>query len=341
MLRFFALLFLSMTYAMAENSPQGEPPQAVVTIRVGEGTLNPMLNSVGTFKAYADALLKAETAGRVETVHFNEGDTVKAGQKLFTLYNKGQIAKVKKAEAALALSKNVLKRKQELAKKKFSCSQDLEKAEAQVCIDEAELALAQEALSQTFITAPFEGILSERRQSKGSYVAAGDELVRIQDVTPIRLTFHIPEKDLTLIKVNSPVRAVTDAYTNKTFVGNIEAIELSVNEKNHSVTVHARFENRDGLLLPGLYGKINIGLTSQKSPTLVIPEKALIFQQDGTYVYKKVDNKAVLTKVTLGARIADQAEIFSGLQKNDEIVLDGLYKIHDGSLLEKDPTPGL
>jgi membrane fusion protein (multidrug efflux system) len=321
---------------MADNASQGETPQAVVTMKVSEGTLNPTLNSVGTFKAYSDAVLKAETPGRIEMIHFKEGDSIKEGGKLFSLYNKEQTAKIKKAEAALALSQNVLNRKQELVKKKFVCPQELEKAEAQVRSDEADLELAQEALNQTIIKAPFEGVLSERKQSVGSYVAAGDELVRIQDLHPIRMTFHIPEKDLKAIKTNDSVTVATDAYPEKVFEGKIEAIEPSINEKNRSITVHARFENTEGLLVPGLYGRISIGLSGQKVTSIVIPEKALVFGQDATYVYKKVDDKAILTKVTLGIRTADQAEILSGLQAGDEIILEGLYKVHDGSLLAKD-----
>lgn len=336
MIRFLivSLLLFSVSYAKAD-----ELPQLVVTIKIKEGLLNSTLNSIGTFTAYGDAVLKAETAGRVEAIHFKDGGNARENDTLFTLCNKEQTAKVKKAEAALALSQNVLKRKQELVKKKFVCPQDLETAEAQVRSDEADLDLAIESLNQTIIKAPFDGVISERKQSKGSYVAAGDELVRIQDLTPIRLTFHIPEKDLTAIKVNDAVKATTDAYANTTFDGKIEAIEPSINEKTHSIVVHAQFENKDGRLLPGLYGRISVGLSNQKAAALLLPEKALVFQEDATYVYKKVGDKAVLTKVTLGARAADQAEILSGLQKDDEIVLEGLYKIHDGSLITTNVAP--
>lgn len=333
MLRVLFLFLLSAHGAMAAPTPQAEPPQAVVTTKVKENSLHPTLTSVGTFTAYADTVLKAETPGRIETIHFKEGDGATKQQMLFTLYNKEQLAKVKKAEAALALSQSILKRKQELHKKNFACPQALEMAEAQVRSDEADLELANEALNQTIIKAPFEGVLSERKQSEGSYVAAGDELVRIQNVKPIRLTFRIPEKDLTVIKLNDTIKANTDAYADKTFEGTIEAIEPSINEKTRSVTVHARFENSDRRLLPGLYSRISIALSGQKATSLLVPEKALVFQQDATYVYKKVGDKAVLTKVTLGTRSADQAEILSGLQKDDEIILEGLYKIHDGSTI--------
>jgi membrane fusion protein (multidrug efflux system) len=328
-LRYLPLLLLSfLNTAKAE-----EPPQAVVLTKVKEASLNPSLKSVGTFKAYADAILKAETPGRVEKINFKDGQAVKAGQVLFVLYNKEQLAKVQKAEAALALGQNILSRKKGLQQKGFAPPQEVEKAEAQGQSDKAELALAQEALQKTIIRAPFEGILSERKQSVGSYVSEGDELVRIQDLTPIRLTFHIPEKDLTAIKVADPVTVRTDAHPDKTFEGIIEAIEPSINEKTRSVTVHAKFENKNEQLLPGLYGRLSIDLSDKKLATLFIPEKALVFRQDATYVYKKIGDKAVLTKITLGARTADQAEVLSGLQKGDEIVLDGLYKIHDGSVI--------
>lgn len=328
-LRYFFCLLLLCAPAYAE-----EPPQAVVITTVTENVLNPTLKSVGTCKAYKDAILKAETPGRIETIFFKDGETVKAGQKLFVLYNKEQTAKVQKADAALALSQNILNRKKTLSQRNFASHQEVEKAEAQVQADKADLELAKEALSKTIIKAPFNGILSERKQSVGSYVAEGDELVRIQDLTPIRLTFHIPEKELTAIKVNDPVTATTDAHAGKTFEGKIEAIEPSINEKTRSITVHANFKNQQEELVPGLYARISISLSGKKTAALFVPEKALIFRQDSTYVYKKVGDKAVLTKVTLGTRTADQAEILSGLQKNDEILLEGLYKIQDGSVIK-------
>jgi membrane fusion protein (multidrug efflux system) len=319
-----------MTSAKAD-----EPPQAVVLTTVKESSLNPSLKSVGTFKAYADAILKAETAGRVEKVAFQEGQAVKAQQVLFVLYNKEQTAKVQKAKATLALSQNILGRKKGLHQKGFVPPQDVEKAEAQVQADKAEYELAKEALRKTEIRAPFDGTLSERKQSVGSYVSEGDDLVRIQALSPtIRLTVQVPEKDLTAIKLNDPVTAQTDAHPGQTFEGIIEAIEPCINEKTRSVTVHAQFDNKNEQLLPGLYGRISIDLSNKKQATLFIPEKALVFRQDGTYVYKKIGDKAVLTKVTLGARTADQAEVLSGLQKGDEIVLEGLYKIHDGSVIQ-------
>jgi membrane fusion protein (multidrug efflux system) len=80
-------------------------------------------------------------------------------------------------------------------------------------------------------------------------------------------------------------------------------------------------------------GRHNFIPNSQKKTTLLVPEQALMVRQDGAYVYKQDGNKAILTKISLGLRTADQAEITSGLKLGDQIVLEGHDKLHDGALI--------
>jgi membrane fusion protein (multidrug efflux system) len=324
------LLFLLalITPAQAE-----ETPQLVILTPVKEGCLNQSLASVGTFTAYHDVVLKAPTSGRIEILHFKEGEHAKPNQKLISFYNKEQEAKVKKAEAALKLSQVSFNRKKELFEKKFMAPQALDNAEADLKFKQAELALAKEELAKTEVVAPFDGVLSARKVSTGSYVLEGDELVRIQDLTPIRLAFQLPQKEIPTITVGDKVTASTDIYPDKTFEGYIEAIEPSVNEETRSITVFAAFENKDELLLPGLYGQVQFHSHSQKKTALLVPEQALMVRQDGAYVYKRDGDKAILTKISLGLRTEDQAEVTSGLKLGDQIVLEGQDKIHDGALI--------
>lgn len=326
MFKFILLFIVFITPAIAD-----EPPQAVVTTIVQESQPAESITGVGTFAAYNDVVLTAEISGRIETVHFKEGDSVKPNQKLFSFYNKEQTARVKKAEASLNLSQNLLKRKQELMKKKFTSQHDLEQTEAQVKENEAELELAKEALAKTEVRAPFDGVLSNRKVSKGARVREGDTLVRIQDLTPIRLNFRMTQKDIPFLKAGEKVVASTDVYPDKTFEGKIEAIEPSVEEGSRSVAVYATFENKDELLIPGLYGEAQLSVPSTSTPSLFIPEQALVIRSDGMYVFKKVGDKAVLTKITLGKRLEDQAEVLSGLQKGEEIVIEGQDIIHHDS----------
>ncbi len=316
-------------------------PQAVVLTEVKEGCLKECTVSVGTFTPYNDVTVKAESAGHIDAVHFHEGDSVKENQKLFSLNAKEQVAKVKKAAAALKVSKSSLARKAKLRAQDFISAADLERAEADVETNSAELELAKEELSKTKIVAPFSGVLSMKKVSKGAYVASGDELVRLQDLDPMRLVFQLPQTELGMIKVGDPVTAMTDAYPDQTFEGKIEAIDPSVNEKTRSVMVYATFDNKDKRLIPGLYAQVSPKASPhQKGATsLLVPEQALLARPEGPAVYKKVGDKAVLTRVTLGTRTNDQAEVLSGLQMGDEIVLEGQDKIHDGDVIVGEKGP--
>ncbi len=327
----YAFLFL-LAFVSALQAEM--PPQVVVMGPVTSGPLVQHITAVGTFTPYNDVVLKAELEGPIREVHFKDGDIVKEGQPLITLHNKEQQAKLAKAKASHALSKTALERQKKLLEKKFGSQQSTDEARAQHQGDDAEVTLAQENLRKTKIVAPFDGVLSGRQIAKGSYVQPGDELVRIQDIASIRLIFHLPQKEIPAIQVGAPLKATTDVYPDKIFEGKIEAIDASVNEDTHSVMVYATFPNEDRHLIPGLYGQVQFPSSlSKKETSLRIPEHALLIRQDGTYVYKFVKGKAVLTPVTLGARAADYAEVLSGLQKGETIVLEGHDKIKDGDAI--------
>ena len=114
MLRFFFLWLLLVTPVKAE-----EPVQAVITTTVGEVCLNSCVTGVGTFTAYNDVVLKAEVSGRIENVHFQEGEYAKPQQKLFTIYNKENRQMSKKPLQLLSLAKVCSVEKVELKRKVF------------------------------------------------------------------------------------------------------------------------------------------------------------------------------------------------------------------------------
>jgi len=326
MQRFF--LFFLCLFGTAVNAQM--PPQPVVLTTVKEGTLAAGTSWAGTFTPYNDVVLRAEISGHIDKLYVKEGASVKEGEKLFSLKDQEARARVKKAAAALKLAQNGLNRKKKLKEKEFISLQDLEKAEADVDNAEAELVLAEEDLNKTNICSPFEGVVSMKKVSKGTYVSPGTELIRIQDIRPMRLVFQVSQQEIPSLRVGDSVIAVTDLYPSRTFKGTVEAIDLSINETNRSVTAYATFTNQDNLLIPGLYGQITPSHTASSSPVVVIPEQALVVRPEGTYVYKKVKDKAILTKITLGVRTADQVEILSGLAKGEEIVIEGQAILHDG-----------
>lgn len=322
------LLWPGILFATETSQP---PREVVITVPVIYDKIHRVLEFIGSFYSLNAVTLKSQTQGIIEKIHFEDGASVATGAPLFTLHNAEQKAGIKKTKSALALSMNIFKRKQLLAERDFLSRDALEKAQAQVKADEAELDLAKEAYNKTIIRAPFNCVLSSRKISKGAYVSQGDELVSCKDLQPLRFNFQAAENQVSLLAKNQKVIVETDALRGEKFKGHVEVIEPIIDEKTRSAVVYAHFRNLDGKLLPGFSGHAYIE-TNETHEGIVIPEEALIIRQDGNYVFKVIeDPKARLNKVTLGIHANDQVEILTGLNKDDEIVLKGQEKIKDGS----------
>jgi len=330
------LCVLSLSPVFAQDAP---PPEAVFVTDVIEETFPESLEFSGGFTAYNAVTLKAEAPGRIDTIHFKDGTKVKAGAPLFSMNDREAQANLTKAQATFTVANAQLERKQALKNKGFVAQAELDKTMGEKEAAASDVALAQEALNKKHMKAPFEGILSNRRVSKGASVNTNDELVDFYDLTPLRFTFEIPESQITFAHQGQDIEVLTDAYEGEIFKGKIESIDPAINPKSRSIRVHARFENADERLKPGLFGHIKL-FGGETHPALSIPESALVFRQDGISVFVMAsDNKVALRKVSVGTRANDRAEILSGLKKGDAVITRGQDKVYEGASVIPTKTP--
>lgn len=348
-------IFLGSTTAHAQWTP---PTPVVTATTVQKEEIEEGLKLPGSFKAVEDVILRAQIAGEITEVAFEDGMVAREGQVLFMINDREMQAQLKKAKADAKMHNAQLKRAKELHGRGFQSPAELEKIEAQAAQAQAQLAIAQEGVSKTKVIAPFDGVLSSRKVSRGAYVKPFDALVRLQTLTPIRFEFQVPANKLTLLQDQQNVTASSESFPGQTFTGKVVIIEPRADEKTRNVRVLAEFPNVGAQLIPGSFGTI-ILTTADKHEALVIPEEALVVRRDGLYVYiveetpvvtpepKKQEGadetkeeantplpKAKLVKVNVGIRSKDRVEIISGLKEGDKIVLQGQEKIHDNADIE-------
>ncbi len=167
---------------------------------------------------------------------------------------------------------------------------------------------------------------------------AGDDVVRLENLSTVKLDFRVPEMYLSQIKPGQGLTIRVDAYPNDTFQGKIYALEPAVDEKTRTVVVRALIPNLQNKLRPGMFARVNV-LLSTRPNAVVIPEQAIWPQGRDTFVYRVVDGKAVLTKVELGVRHPGEVEVLKGLSANDVVVTDGQMKLKDGAPVMVLPAP--
>ncbi|HSH42781.1 MAG TPA: efflux RND transporter periplasmic adaptor subunit, partial [Arenicellales bacterium] len=190
--------------------------------------------------------------------------------------------------------------------------------------------LSQARLDKTDVAAPFAGILGLRRVSPGDYVTPGQDLVNLEDIDPIKVDFRIPERFLSSLAAGQTIRVRVDAFPDRAFDGEVYAIDPQIDPGGRSIAIRARIDNADRVLRPGLFARVRL-IVAERPESLVVPEQAIVPRGEQRYVFRVVDDQAVLTEVRLGQRQAGDVEVLDGLDDGDIVVTAGQLKIRDGS----------
>jgi len=305
-------------------------PISVETTVVALGELESSVKAIGTLTAEASATLRAEVPGQILAVHFQEGQPLEKGAKLYSIEATVLEALVNEARANASRSEAALKRAQDLHAKELISGTDYDTARANYDVDVARLRSSQARLSKTIIRAPFDGYVGLRRINIGDYATIGQELVDVVQINPLRVEFSVPETLLPKVRPNLPINVTVDAYPDDVFGGNITAVAPKSDVRGHSLEVRASLPNDELKLRPGLFVRVTVSL-GVKQDAIIIPEQAIWpIGQDKT-VYVVIDGKAQRRVVKLGGRQPGAVEIITGLEAGETIVTAGQMKLYEGA----------
>lgn len=292
--------------------------------------VNSDVTAVGTLIAADSVVIRPEIPGRVVGLHFQEGQVVSKGTKLVTLDPAEYRAQLAGTSADARTEKQRFERAKELLEKNFISKEALDVAQGNMDRALAKQQQDEVLLGKTTIVAPFSGIVGLRQISPGAYVRAGDDIVRLENVSSVKLDFRVPESYLSKLKPNQEVSIKTDAFPNEDFKGRIFALEPGVDEKTRTVLARALIPNPQNKLRAGMFARVNV-LLETRANSILVPEQAIWPQGRDAFVYRVVDGKATLTKIELGVRRPGEVEVLKGLSAKDMVVTDGQMKLKDGA----------
>lgn len=306
---------------------------SVEAARVTTGTVVEDIQAVGTLLPNEAVVLASEVAGRIERIAFLEGQAVKAGDVLVELDASVLKAELAKARSDLQLARANHERSITLAGQGMGTLRARDEARGAFQAAEANLALAEARLRKTTLRAPLSGIAGLRAVSVGAYVAPGDRIVELADVDPVKLDFRVPELALASVRRGQRVRVTLDALPGRDFEGEIYAIDPIVDVAGRAIRLRARIPNADGALSPGLFARVQL-LVERRENAMLVPESAIFSRDDGQFVYRVVDGRAVRTTVLLGQRRPGFVEIREGLAPGALVVTAGQQQARDGARVE-------
>lgn len=315
----------------------GTRPAPVVEVVTADPT--PWLDEielVGELRADESVVLQPEISGVIETVEFEEGQRVAAGDVLFRLRDGEQRARLREAEARRALAQDEFERTRRLASQNAAAAAQLDRARSELEIARAQVELARVELARTRIRAPFPGMVGPRLVSPGAHVTPDSELVRVDALDRLELAFTVPERAIPVAQIDARVHFTVAPFPDERFEGRLSFIDPSVNPATRRLLLKAVVENEEHRLLPGLFARVRLEVGEREA--LTVPAEAVERDVEGAYLWiLDGESRASRVPVELGASRAGRVEIRSGLRAGDRVVAAGTHKLHPGVRVE--PVP--
>ena len=367
-LAFLALLpALALAGGCGQSQTQAQnaapPPPQVTVSKPVKKLVAEHDEYVGRFIAFDYVEVRARVSGYLQTIHFTDGQLVKKDDPLFTIDPRPfqasldqATAAVEQAKANLAFAESDLARGESLRTGTTITQQALDQrlqakrvATAAVSAQEAAVRQAQLDLQFTELKAPISGRIGDRRVSIGNLVTGGAAgttlLATIASVDPIRFEFTMDEASYlryvrlaTEAGAHSANRGITlpvrlklideDKFTRD---GKIDFVDNAIDRSSGTIRGRAEFENADGRLTPGMFGRVQLTVTAP-AEALLLPDAAIGTEQVRKFVYVVGDDNVATPKyVTLGQLSDGLRVVKSGVRADDLVIVNGLMRVRPGA----------
>ena len=301
----------------------------VIVAQVQRTELTDLVEALGTLKASESVTLTALVTETVSAVHFDDGARVAAGQVLVEMTSAEEQALLNEARVARDDAERQLKRVRSLARQGSASESLLDQQQRDFDTARARLEAIESRLGDRVIKAPFAGVVGLRQISVGALVNPGEAITTLDDDRVMKLDFPVPSVFLPSLEKGLAIEARAQAWPDQVFSGRVAAVDSRVDPLTRSVLVRALIDNPDRRLRPGLL--MQVALLSNARSALVVPEEALEPEGRQQYVWQvQADSSVVRVPVQVGSRQPGRAEILSGLQEGDRVVIHGHQKIRPG-----------
>jgi membrane fusion protein, multidrug efflux system len=345
---------LYSAYPKAKAAPAPPPPVPVVAGVVTQHDVPIYLTGVGTVIAYNTDIVRAQIQGQIISINFTEGQKVHAGDLLAQIDPRPYQAMVdqytgnlQRDQAQLVNARANQTRYTQLGNKGWATPQLIETQNAQVGelqaaikADQALIDAAKTQLSFTRLTSPIDGVVGIRQIDVGNIISPSSTngLCVVTQLDPISMIFTLPETVLPQIQQqqqNAKAPLAVVAYNQDNTIelgqGQLGLVNNEILQTTGSIQLKASFSNKQNRLWPGELVNARLLLDTRHNG-LTVPAAAVQQGPNGAYTYVINPNNTVSIRQIKVAQVSDgQALIDSGLQANEQVVVDGQYKLQPGT----------
>jgi membrane fusion protein (multidrug efflux system) len=352
---FVVIVFFLSACGKKENAMQGPPAIPVTVQQVSTANAAYYDEYPALVRALNEVDLRAQVNGYITGIHFQEGQRVKKGQRLYSIDQQQSEANYKQAqanvsvqEANLERAKKDVERYRELDKQDAIAKQQVDYAEAtyaaakqQVEAARATVQAVQTNVRYTTILAPFAGTIGISAVRLGASVSPGQTLLNtISSDDPVAVDIAVDQSEIyrftqLLAKNKTSDSTFRLVFKNEVYPknGKISIIDRAVDPQTGTIRMRVEFPNPDHTIRAGMSGKLRV-LSNATEKSVVIPFKAVNEQLGEFFVYLADSAKATQRKVMLGKQVGKNVIVKNGLKEGETIVVEGIQNLREGSAIQ-------
>ena len=343
--------------ATAHENRAFVPQVTVATIRANDSKITVTLPATTT--AFEAANIYARANGYIEKRYVDIGDRVKPGTLLADITAPELDHQIAQAKATLAQNKATLQQTQasrELAQVTNARDSRLVKqgwltlqqgdndrltlqaqeaavgvAQSNIEAQEAQIRILEQEKAYQRVVAPFDGVVTQRAIDNGSLVTSGSTFMfTLMHPDVIRTQVFVPQDEAYGIAPGVDAVVRVPEIPNRTFPGKVTRIANALQPGSRTLLTEIDVPNPDWALSPGIYCTVELHIP-RKTPSIIIPADAVVFDQNGLHVAVVENGVARLQKITIARDFGKEVEVHDGVKPGDQVILNPMVDLADGS----------
>lgn len=310
------------------------PMQSVVVVNaivVQPTTLQETISATGTLLPDESVALTVESSGIVQSIHFQEGKAVVAGQLLLTLDNADLQAQLGKVQHEITLATDKEYRQEALLARGAISQEEYDRTLTTLRTLEADSALLAIQIEKTYLRAPFDGVIGLRQVSVGAYLTPSSVVADLVRLDPIKVEFAIPEKYANRIGPGDEVEFEVESAGGR-HRAIVYAKSPQIEATTRTIRLRATAPNPEQLFTVGSFVSLDIAL-AQYENTIQVPAEAIVPELGSQKVFLVKGGKAAVVEVSTGLRTAKFIQVIDGIAPGDTVITDGVLQVRPGSLV--------
>lgn len=313
--------------------PEVTPPAQPVTnveVRVLEPTrIEDGLTLTGRADPWDEVTVSAEVSGNITWQDVEEGDPIEQGEEIMRIDTIWFRATHEQAKARSQLTELELDRVQRLQESGITSPQELDRAQTERVLANADLAASSTRLSKSIVYAPLAGVIDEVHTEQGEWADTGKPLARIVQVDRIKVIVGVPESDITHVAEGDDVAVTFDALDGEPRTGTVFRIAATAERQTRSFPTEIALDNADGLIKPGMIARVRF-VRQVFEGAISVPIFSVITLENQRFVFVEKTGVAHLRPVQVGVLTGDHLQITAGLESGDRLIVTGHRDLREG-----------